>query len=141
MKHGKYFYVGIITLALLFITGLTLVGWNLKTILYLILGFTVNAVTLVVFEFVAMTEKYKIYDHRTWFFTIPLTLAALISRFVFGVQIYLPIYITAVMCAAAILAYERFSLFAKKRAVIAPISVGIYSSILMTVLWIFTKTA
>lgn len=138
MKHGKYFYVGIITLAVMFITGLTLVGWSLKTILYLILGFTVCAVTLIGFEFVAMTEKYKIYDHRTWFFTVPLSAAAVIARFVFGVHIFLPIYIASVMCAAAVLAYERYSLFAKKRSVIAPVSVGVYSSVLMTVLWTFT---
>ena len=138
MKHGKYFYVGIITLAVMFITGLTLVGWSLKTILYLILGFTVCAVTLIGFEFVAMTEKYKIYDHRTWFFTVPLAATAVIARFVFGVHIFLPIYIVAVMCAAAVLSYERYSVFAKKRAVIAPISVGLYSSVLMTVLWTFT---
>ncbi len=138
MKHGKYFYIGIITLSLLFITGLTLVGWSLKTVLYLILGFTVNVVTLVGFEFVAMTEKYKIYDHRTWFFTIPLTVAALISRFIFGVHIFLPIYIVTVMCASGVLAYERYSLFGKKRAVTAPLIVGLYSAILMTVLWVFT---
>ena len=91
MKHGKFFYVGIITLSLLFITGLTLVGWSWKTVLYLILGFTVSAVTFVVFEFVAMNEKYKIYDHRTWFFTIPLAVAAVVARVVFGVHIFLPI--------------------------------------------------
>lgn len=138
MKHGKYFYVGIITLSLLFITGLTLVGWSLKTILYLVLGFTVTAVTFVGFEFVAMTEKYKIYDHRTWFFTIPLTVAAIIARFIFGVHIFLPIYIATVLCASAVLAYERLSVYDKKRAVVAPVSVGFYSSLLMSVLWTFT---
>ena len=138
MKHGKYFYVGIISLSVLFITGLTLVGWSLKTILYLILGFTVCAVTLIGFEFVAMTEKYKIYDHRTWFFTVPLAVAAVVARFIFGVHIFLPIYVVSVMCAAAVLAFERYSLFAKKRSVIAPVSVGIYSAVLMTVLWVFT---
>ena len=138
MKHGKFFYVGIITLSLLFITGLTLVGWCWKTVLYLILGFTVSAVTFVVFEFVAMNEKYKIYDHRTWFFTIPLAVAAVVARVVFGVHIFLPIYIVAVMCAAVVLAYERYSVSAKKRSVAAPISVGIYSSILMMALWCFT---
>ena len=138
MKHGKYFYIGLITLSLLFITGLTVVGWSLKILLYLLLGFTINAITFVGFEFVAMNEKYKIYDHKTWFFTIPLTIAALVARFIFGVHIFLPIYIVTVMCAAVALACERYSIFAKKRAVIVPISVGLYSSALMAVLWVFT---
>lgn len=138
MKHGKYFYVGIITLSLLFITGLTVIGWNLKILLYLLLGFTINAITFICFEFVAMSEKYKIYDHRTWFFTIPTTVASLVARFVFGVHIFLPIYIVTVMCAAVVLACERYSVFAKKRSVVVPISVGLYSSALMTALWVFT---
>lgn len=138
MRHGKYYYIGLITLGLLFVAALTLVPVGLRLVLFAILGFTVFAVAFIGFEFVATSGKYAITDHRTWLFTIPFAAAELIVRFVFGINIFLPVYLAAVFTASAVLAYERFSVSGKKRSVLAPIIVGTYSSLLMASLWIFT---